>query len=424
MKSIKEKPSEQAVYIWNIAGSMTNSLLSMIVLMIVTRTVDSVQADIFSIGWTISQLMATIGTYQIRNYQATDVKGTFKFRQYLIFRFLTLGIMLVSSAVYIAVRNYDAYKSAIVFIVCLFRAVDSLADVYEGWFQQKERLDLTGKALTGRVIAAAVTFTATLVLTENLMMACIILVITYTVSFFCFNVRYFISVPALHEKPEKKAGKGWIWKLAVAGFPLFLNGYLMMDITNAPKMAIDTAISEGVLTNGDQTVFTVLFMPASILTLAYIVFRPLLTKMALAWAQGKPEELLRILGRIFACLAGVAVLGLAAGAVLGVPVLSLIYALDLSGYRMHLLIIILGGCLYVFSAVLDNVLVVIRKQYVLVICYVVTWIYIKLAAEPFVRIGGVMGASVVYLTSMALLLVITFSIFLYCFNKEKKKIQS
>ena len=69
-------------------------------------------------------------------------------------------------------------------------------------------------------------------------------------------------------------------------------------------------------------------------------------------------------------------------------------------------------------------LVVIRKQYVLVICYVVTWIYIKLAAEPFVRIGGVMGASVVYLTSMALLLVITFSIFLYCFNKEKKKIQS
>ena len=86
MKSIEEKPSEQAVYIWNIAGSMTNSLLSMIVLMIVTRTVDSVQADIFSIGWTISQLMATIGTYQIRNYQATDVKGTFKFRQYLLFR--------------------------------------------------------------------------------------------------------------------------------------------------------------------------------------------------------------------------------------------------------------------------------------------------------------------------------------------------
>ena len=90
MKSIKEQPSEQAIYIWNITGSITNALLSVIVLMIVTRTVDSRQADIFSIAWTISQLMATVGTYQIRNYQATDVQGVFRFRQYLRFRFLTL----------------------------------------------------------------------------------------------------------------------------------------------------------------------------------------------------------------------------------------------------------------------------------------------------------------------------------------------
>ena len=45
--------------------------------------------------------------------------------------------MMVSSAVYIAVRNYDAYKSAIVFLVCLFRAVDSLADVMKDGFNKK-----------------------------------------------------------------------------------------------------------------------------------------------------------------------------------------------------------------------------------------------------------------------------------------------
>ncbi len=423
MKSIKEQPSQKAVYMWNITGSMANAMLSMIVLMIVTRTVDNRQADIFSIAWTISQLMATIGTYQIRNYQATDVKGIFKFRQYLQFRFITLGCMLVCSAVYIAVRNYDIYKALIVFIVCIFRAVDSLADVYEGWFQQKERLDLSGKALTYRVVAAMISFTAALVMTRNLMLSCIVLTVAYIICFFCFNIRYFINVPSLCEKKEEGHANGWILKMAVAGFPLFLNGYIMMDITNTPKMAIDTAISNGIMSNGDQTVFTVLFMPASILTLAYIVFRPLLTKLALVWMQGKPGEFLRILGGIIACLMGVAALGLLAGSILGLPVLSLVYALDLDGYRSHLLIIILGGCVYTFSSVLDNALVVIRKQYILIVSYVMTWIYIKAAAGFFVNSERMLGASLLYLTAMLLFLLITFIIFVVCFIREKKKLQ-
>ena len=196
-----------------------------------------------------------------------------------------------------------------------------------------------------------------------------------------------------------------------------------MDITNAPKMAIDTAISTGLMSNGDQTIFTVLFMPASILTLAYIVFRPLLTKMALVWMQRKPKEFLRILGRILACLFGVGILGLLAGAALGLPVLSIVYALDLSGYRMHLLIIILGGCIYTFSSVLDNALVVIRKQYILIVSYVITWIYIKLMAEMFVNTGKMMGAALLYLSAMTIFLVVTFIIFAVCFVREKKKLQ-
>lgn len=94
--------------------------------------------------------MVTIGTFQIRTYQATDVTGVFKFQQYFIFRILTISAMMLCSLVYVIVRGYDSYKSLIVLLLCLVRAADSMADVYEGWFQQKERLDLAGKALTFR----------------------------------------------------------------------------------------------------------------------------------------------------------------------------------------------------------------------------------------------------------------------------------
>ena len=152
MNNLNTRPSNQSIYIWNIVGSMTNAFMSMVILAIVTRTLDNQQTDIFSIAWSISQLMATIGTFQIRTYQATDVTERYKFNQYFAFRCLTVVIMILASIIYIAEKRYSFYKTMIVLIICLFRAVDSLADVYEGVFQQKERLDLAGKALTYRIV--------------------------------------------------------------------------------------------------------------------------------------------------------------------------------------------------------------------------------------------------------------------------------
>ena len=82
-------------------------------------------------------MMATIGTFQVRMYQATDVRGVFRFGQYLEFRIFTLLIMIISSAGYVITKGYDSYKALIIIILCLFRAVEALADVYEGYFQQK-----------------------------------------------------------------------------------------------------------------------------------------------------------------------------------------------------------------------------------------------------------------------------------------------
>lgn len=91
-------------------------------------------------------------------YQATDVTGVFSFRQYWKYRSLTVILMLISSYIYIFIRGYTGEKKAVVLFVCVFRAIDSFADVYEGWFQQKERLDLSGKALTYRIIIAVIAF--------------------------------------------------------------------------------------------------------------------------------------------------------------------------------------------------------------------------------------------------------------------------
>ena len=119
MIDINQKPTGKQVFFWNLAGSVSNSFLSVVTLMIVTRMLTSTETDIFSLGWSISQMMATIGSFQVRMYQATDVKGVFKFGQYLEFRLFTLLLMIISSIGYVLTKGYDSYKAWIILILCL-----------------------------------------------------------------------------------------------------------------------------------------------------------------------------------------------------------------------------------------------------------------------------------------------------------------
>ncbi len=418
MRLITEKPSEKEIYIWNILGSLANAGLSVIILMVVTRTLDNQKADIFSIAWAISQLMATIGCYQIRVLQATDVEEKFTFRQYFEFRIVTIVAMMICSCIYVYIKHYTVYKAIIIIIICGYRAVDSLADVFEGWFQQKERLDLAGRALFIRVIIAIVGGGICLVVMHDLLALSLMLLFIYVVGLLLYDIRYYNKLKVLEKQKENQKNK-WLQGLLVAGTPLFVNAYLLMDIMNTPKIVIDAAIMNGGLQNGSQTIFNILFMPASVLTLAYIVFRPLLTKMAIEWTMGRIKNFLKIIGSIMCCLLGMSILIIGGSALLGIPVLSVLYAMDLTMYKKELLLIILGGCFCTFSYVLDNALVVIRRQYLLVCAYVVSWAYVKIFAHTFVGKWGIMGAAIVYTTSMLLFLATTLLIFIICLKKEK-----
>ena len=189
--------------------------------------------------------------------------------------------MMICSCAYVYIKHYTVYKAIIIIIICGYRAVDSFADVFEGWFQQKERLDLAGRALFIRVIIAIVGGGICLVVMHDLLALSLILLFIYVVGLLLYDIRYYNKLKVLEKQKENQKNK-WLQGLLVAGTPLFVNAYLLMDIMNTPKIVIDaTAIMNGGLQNGSQTIFNILFMPASVLTLAYIVFRPLLTITAI-----------------------------------------------------------------------------------------------------------------------------------------------
>ena len=421
MQNKATMPSAKSIYIWNILGSMSNALLSVLILMIVTRTLNNIYSDIFSLAWSISQLMATVGTFQVRMYQATDVNGKYDFKQYFLFRVFCLIIMIIFSCAYVVYLKYNFYKSLIIVLICIFKAIDCFADVYEGWFQQKERLDLSGKAQTARVIACLITMSFFAILTKDLLWICIGIILAYLLCFYIFDIRIYKLLFSVKRNEKSVYEKKWGIHLFISTLPLFINSFLAMSIINMPKMSIDLSISKGILVQGSQSIYNIIFMPASFLTLAYIVFRPLITKMAIYWEDMQYKKFIHTLIRIFGVLFVFCIPVVFICYWIGCPILSFLYGVNLSGNELNLIIIMIGGCLYTFSCILDNALIVIRKQYTLIISYVATFLVCKLLSNYLVFIRGLNGAALTYFISMSVFFGTMIIIFVLGYNQQKRK---
>ena len=112
-------------YLWNMLGSMLTAFQSVIMLMILTRTLGLTDAGIFTIAYANANLFLTIGKYGMRYYQVSDVKHQFSFKEYKASRIVSCIAMILISALYILItgsqNNYSAEKSLIILCMCVFK---------------------------------------------------------------------------------------------------------------------------------------------------------------------------------------------------------------------------------------------------------------------------------------------------------------
>ena len=179
-------------------------------------------------------------------------------------------------------NGYTGVEALTVFWILGYRMVEAVADVYSGLFQQRERIDISGKEMLMRSGISTITFTIILWLTDNLLYAAMTLTLTSLVIMLFYDLhmkKYFEPTPVHLE---------WRGILGIynACWPLFVSSFIMNYLNNAPKYAINTYYDETV-----QNSYNILFMPAFVINLlSLFVFRPLLTDLARDWEGENIKE--------------------------------------------------------------------------------------------------------------------------------------
>lgn len=386
-------------YIWNMLGSMLTAFQSVIMLMILTRTLGLTDAGIFTIAYANANLFLTIGKYGMRYYQVSDVKHQFSFKEYKASRIVSCIAMILISTLYILItskqNNYSAEKSLIILCMCVFKMIDAVEDVYIAMYQQEGRLDVGSKLMTVRIFFTLCVFSVCLLLLKNLLNALIVSTV--------FTVIYLILLLLLtypkFKKQERKLRFQNVTCLLRVCFPLCISAFLSFYIGNAPKYAIDAQLNDTL-----QACYGFISMPVFVIGLLNnFIFNPIITQMSVLWSHKCYKEFIKKVAVQVLVIAAITLICVIGAYLLGVPVLSILYNTDLSDYKTELIVLLVGGGFLGLSGFLTTVITIMRIQRTLIFGYGFVAVLAYFLSPILVANYEMMGAAYGYLLLMIIL---------------------
>ena len=101
--------SQSKNFIWNMAGSISSALISVVLLMIVSRFLSTSDSDVYAYAYSVGNLLVVIGLFQVRNFQATDIEEKYSFSNYFLARFLTLVLMIIATIFFLLFMNLQQF---------------------------------------------------------------------------------------------------------------------------------------------------------------------------------------------------------------------------------------------------------------------------------------------------------------------------
>lgn len=394
---ISKTVPQKIIFIWNLLGSISSAGVSILLLLLVTRLSTELEADIFSFAYAIANLFMIIASFQVRDYQSTDVFEKFSFSQYFATRIVTIIFMILIAIGYLFLSKYDIQKSLCIILLCLYRGSDALSDVFQGLFQQNTRLDIAGKSLFFRNSIAVILFGICLFLTSDLLVSLVFLVTSSYLFVFVFDVPN--SLPFARVVKEE-IGLQPVKEILLECLPLFINAFLLVTIYNQPKYALNTFFEKGVIATGVQKDFNILFMPVFSMNILLILFRPMITQLAVYRRMADYVQFKQYQKRIVRMVVGLALLILVGGMILGIPFLNILYGTNLDKYWLSFTITMIGGIASTSATICDNMLTILRKQKYLVISFALSCLLSILISDSLVEQYGILGASISYVVSM------------------------
>lgn len=390
---LNKKVSLKENTLWYTMGTMCSSATSFLLMIYVTRILGVDETGVFSISYSVGQLMLSIGWFGTRQFQVSDINEEFKFSDYLSLKLFMTIIMMVGCLIYSVFLHFNTYKMLVTFLYCLFLICDVFADLFSARFQQVDKLFLSGMSYIIRILGYNLVILFSLLCFKNLIVAIVLAMIYSALELTFFDLQLIKRISQI--KIEFHMDK--IIQLIKNCFPLFISSFLTTFIVNVPKNAIELNFDSSV-----QTYYNIIFMPSYIINLfCMFIFVPLYTSIANTWLNSTKDKFINTVVKLMIFDVLLSLVVFAGCYFLGIPLLELVYGVDLHSVKSSFLVLIVAGCFTSMNSILSYIFTVIRRQKFMIYIYVVAMVLAQVMVKTLTLNYGIFGASLDYLIGIA-----------------------
>lgn len=408
---MNQKQTLKKNFIWNMLGIGFYSLTSLFFLIIVTRINGVFDAGVFSYGFSMACLFYIIGVYSGRIFQVTD--NYINDKEFLINKIITCLLMMIISIVFVLLNNYNFEKSIIILLLCLFKMNEAFSEGIYAILQKNNCLYKTGISFILKAIIGIIVFLLVNLMTKNLLVSVIFLVISNLLIMLFYD---FKELNKFYDKTQDYDIKKSVNLLKVGFFP-FAMSFLSLYLVNSSKYIIDLTLPENF-----QAIFGILIMPATVMSLlSQFIIHPYIVLIKEFICNDNIKELKKIVFKILKIIFGLGLIVTIIAYFVGIPVLELIYDVELKNYNMSLLYVMIGSIFSGLLFVLTNVMIALRYLKAGVISYFVMSIITTISCYYFVANYLILGACINYMIIMLVSFIIFLVLFLLYLKKLKKE---
>lgn len=394
---------------WYMFGSMTFGFTSLIYAIITTRVLGIEEAGQFSFAFAVACTFYVVGVFFGRTFQVTDTSNRFSDTDYIYNKVITCSLMIILTLLFCLIKSYSFDKLLLIIILTLYRGVDAFVDAIHGVIQKKDKIYKLGKISFYKTVVLVLTYLLSTLITHSLVTSCILMLISDLL--FVYLIDYRIAKNNI-EKTKFNLYKNSV--LLIEGFSVFLFSFLAIFIMNSPKYAIDNFETDVI-----QGIFAIIVMPASFLSLVSIyLVQPFVNEIASNIKNNKFKELTKLTIKLSLSIIGMGLCVLVVGYLLGIPVLNILYGVELGKYKNLLMIILIGSIVYSLYTLLSTVLISMRKNLSQDIILLITSVFAIIISNLLVKENGIEGASYAYLLVMLFQLILYIAIYIYYMYKK------
>ena len=372
-------------------------------------------SGILSIAFTLGNLFMCLGKFGMRNFQVTDTDYEFTPKLYYKSRVVTLLFMFMALVLYLLFSyfflDYTFKKVLVVFSVSLIFGLEVVEDVFVAEFQRKDRLDIGLSLYIVRWCFILAVWSICIILSKNILISAIA---GFSIGLIVFMIfMFFLHKIPLLQNPKKNKNDKSIKMLLMNCMPLCLSSILSIYLPHCGRYAIDFYMDDS-----SQAIFSYISMPIFAISLAtMIIFQPMLKRMAVSWNQKDYRTFKRKFFQICGIIIIISFFVFILGFFFESPVLSFLYAIDLSPYHTEMMILLFAGSALAYINFCGLILVIFRKQKILMLLYSLIFLFSIFIMKIFVVKLGFFGIT---LGNTVILLILAGILFIYImFYMEK-----